>query len=407
MRRHPSFLIVVALAILLAGCGGANRNAATPPTTPRANHRKPLSFTQLVAKVKTGIVRIETVTCNGQFVGTGFLLSPRLVATVEHVVDGAFVITLKQNGKTVGNGTVIGADAARDVALVESNRPIAGYRFRISARAPQLGESVTAIGFPLGLPLSVTSGAVSGLDRTIPIEGISRHQMVQTDTPLNPGNSGGPLITNTGQVVGLVDAGITQASGLGFAVSARVAAPLLAAWRAAPQAIPSPNCQPPAQAAAPTATTSTTSSAQTPLYTSNNFSIDYPAGWVISHINEGPNLDTTFTDPDSSAYVMRVDENPKANVGSAAAAAAPVIAALRRQPSYEELDISDITFEGMDALRWEFEDTENGVRLHKVDLFFIDPNGHGWGILTQAPQAAWSQDSTPFSEYVQTFQDIG
>jgi serine protease Do len=76
-------------------------------------------------------------------------------------VDGAYTINLKQNGRIVGSGTVIGEDPTRDVALVQSSRPIPGYRFRITSRTPVLGEDVAALGFPLGLPLTVTTGALS------------------------------------------------------------------------------------------------------------------------------------------------------------------------------------------------------------------------------------------------------
>jgi len=97
-----------------------------------------------------------------------------------------------------------------------------------------LGDDVAAIGFPLALPLTVTRGSVSGMDRTIPIDGLRRRTLIQTDAAVNPGNSGGPLITDNGAVVGLVDLGTTQANGLAFAVSSQVARPLVQAWQAAP-----------------------------------------------------------------------------------------------------------------------------------------------------------------------------
>ena len=174
--------------------------------------------------------------------GTGILVSTRLVATVEHVVDGASMIVLKQGGKVVGHGTVIGLDASRDVALIRSDRPISGYHFRFASRAPQLGEDVAAIGFPLGLPLTVTRGSVSGLDRTIPIVGVKRNRLVQTDAPVNPGTVAVRLMTDAGEVVGLVDLGTTQANGLAFAVSSLVAGPIISGWSAAPQPLPLANC---------------------------------------------------------------------------------------------------------------------------------------------------------------------
>ena len=145
--------------------------------------------------------------------------------------------------RSSGKATVIGEDQARDVALVRSSVPITGTQLRLATRAPALGDSVAALGFPLGLPFSVTQGSVSGLGRTVPINGINRQQMVQTDAAVNPGNSGGPLLSlDNGQVLGLVDLGTNMANGIGFAVSAQVAGPLLQAWNAAPQPIPTATC---------------------------------------------------------------------------------------------------------------------------------------------------------------------
>jgi hypothetical protein len=136
-----------------------------------------------------------------------------------------------------------------------------GYHFTISPREPRLAEDVAALGFPLGLPLTVTRGVVSGSDRTIPINGIDRKKLVQTDAAVNPGNSGGPLIaTDTGEVVGLVDLGTSQANGLAFAVSGQVASPLLQAWKVSPQPVSAPSCSggsSSGQAAAPPPTQTT------------------------------------------------------------------------------------------------------------------------------------------------------
>ena len=113
-----------------------------------------------------------------------------------------------QGNKRLGEAQVIGVDKDRDLALLRLKKPAKGYVFRFSRRAPRLGEEVVAIGFPLGLPLTVTRGTVSGLGRTISIEDVKRRALVQTDAAVNPGNSGGPLLsTATGDVVGLVDLG--------------------------------------------------------------------------------------------------------------------------------------------------------------------------------------------------------
>jgi hypothetical protein len=111
---------------------------------------------------------------------------------------------------------------------------------------------ITALGFPLGLPLTVTRGLVSGSDRTVPIDGVKRRKLVQTEAAVNPGKSDGPLIaSDTCEGVGLVDLGIDRANGLAFAVSGQVAAPLLQAWRVAPQPITSTGCPSPPPPAFP------------------------------------------------------------------------------------------------------------------------------------------------------------
>jgi S1-C subfamily serine protease len=247
-KQIPLAVIVVAsfvMALVLAGCGGGgngNSKTGTSATTGTGTVAAS-SAEKLVAKVRSGIIRIQTATCDGTAIGTGFVIGPRLVATVEHVIDGATGVSLIRDGRVVGHATVIGEDPARDVALLQSSKPISGYQFQLADRAPQLAEDVIALGFPFGLPLTVTKGSVSGLDRSIPIASVRRRQLVQTDAALNPGNSGGPLLaTDTGQVVGLVDLGTDQANGISFAVSSGVAGPLLKAWQVAPQPLAHASC---------------------------------------------------------------------------------------------------------------------------------------------------------------------
>ncbi|HVW17051.1 MAG TPA: S1C family serine protease [Solirubrobacteraceae bacterium] len=297
--RSPRTAFAVAVAaggcVVLTACGGSSHpsqhtaTAATVTTrTSTAAHTTTTHdvLEELVAKTRSGIVRIEAESCTEQDTGTGFLISPHLVATVDHVVSGASTIRLIQHGKTAGHGTVIGEDAARDVALVRSSKPLSGHLFTFAAGHPALGESVAALGFPFGLPLSVSEGAVSGTRRTIPIDGVQRHQLIQTDAAVNPGNSGGPLLSlDTGEVVGLVDIGTTQANGIAFAVSGAVAHPLLDAWKAAPQAAAIPDCPTDETAAAPPSAAATRPASEGPLssvnaYWSDIADGDYAAAWT-------------------------------------------------------------------------------------------------------------------------------
>jgi S1-C subfamily serine protease len=293
--RRSAFVVAVLCAIGLASCGGSSKQRVATAATKKVTTTVTTVTTSrsvapsdalagLVAKTRGAIVRIQTTACGLEEIGTGFVIGPRLVATVEHVVDGASSIALKQGGKVVAAGTVIGEDQTRDVALVRSSAPLTGTALRLAARAPDLGESVAALGFPLGLPLTVTQGSVSGLDRSVLINGISRRQMLQTDAAVNPGNSGGPLLSlDTGQVVGLVDLGTDFANGIAFAVAAQVAQPLMQAWKASPQPVPVSVCPnggttSVASAASETTTTSATATAAGPAATLRRHFVDLGSG---------------------------------------------------------------------------------------------------------------------------------
>lgn len=221
-------LAVVAALVLLVGCGSKTSRSSTSPTSTPVTSAPRASLADVVQRVKSGVVRIEVTVCSGatidQAVGTGFLVAPKLVATVEHVVDGAGQIVVEQNGKKLSVATVIGQDTDRDLALLRLSKPVHGYVFKLTETSPRLGDEVAALGFPFGLPLTLSRGTISGLDRTIPIERVKRRKLVQTDAAVNVGNSGGPLLrADTGEVIGLVDLGGNgNVHGIAFAVSAQV-----------------------------------------------------------------------------------------------------------------------------------------------------------------------------------------
>lgn len=189
----------------------------------------PQSFAMLYRNEASGVVRIDATTCGGGGVGSGFLLSPRLVATVGHVVAGASAIDVTLGNHT-SSGRLVGMDPNTDVALIRLAARLRGHGFQLSGTIPPVGTPVGVIGYPEGGPRSFSQGTVSGLDRTIEVAGAAHANMLQTDAPIDPGNSGGPLIDLEGQVVGLVDAISTKSSDIGFAVPASLAQPSLVSW---------------------------------------------------------------------------------------------------------------------------------------------------------------------------------
>jgi len=156
--------------------------------------------------------------------GSGFFISTDgVVLTNAHVVEGSPNPQVKLANGQVLRSSLLAVDADSDLALCSV--PVRGVpTVRIgSSGSLRLGDTVLALGAPLGLEHSVTKGIVSAKSRQV--EGKA---YIQTDAPLNPGNSGGPLLGPTGAVVGVSTAAIPSAAGIGFAVPIERAFPLIA-----------------------------------------------------------------------------------------------------------------------------------------------------------------------------------
>ena len=177
-----------------------------------------------------GVVDItaEGSSSGGKATGTGFVVdSEGHIVTASHVVDGASKVTVKFADGTTRTATVLGKDDATDVAVLKidpSGLTLHPLKLGSSSVARRSVPPVAAIGDPFGYARSISTGIVSGLDRTIQApNGFTVAHAIQTDAALNPGNSGGPLLDASGEVIGIVDQIATdgnadQSSGVGFAV---------------------------------------------------------------------------------------------------------------------------------------------------------------------------------------------
>jgi len=161
-----------------------------------------------------------------QVQGTGFVYNftrEMVILTNQHVVSSAINITVTFAN---GNGyaaSVLGSDPYADIAVLSTNAPQSEYNPLkvVSSSTLKVGDPVIAVGNPYGLTGSMTIGIVSAMGRTITEEISGAYtiaDVIQTTAPLNPGNSGGPLLNYEGQVVGITTAIVSDSQGVSFAI---------------------------------------------------------------------------------------------------------------------------------------------------------------------------------------------
>jgi putative serine protease PepD len=260
---------VVALAIGAAAGAGAyaltSHHSSSPSASPVVVPAQPASststvdsLTQLYKQDAPGIVDI-TVQSNSstgssggfpfgnpggsqkqEAEGTGFEIDTKgNILTAEHVVDGATSIKVTFEDGSTAKATLVGTDKSTDTGVIHVDLPASQLHPLAlgNSSAAEPGQNVVAIGSPFGLPETMTAGIVSATNRTITApNGFSITGAIQTDAPINHGNSGGPLIdTATNTVIGIndqIESDTNDSAGVGFAVpidaSKKVAQTLIA-----------------------------------------------------------------------------------------------------------------------------------------------------------------------------------
>ena len=233
------FVLAVVIALIAGGIGAVVVRSTT--TNIGANlvetnnkvERAPDSIAALAARVIPAVVSISVKGSSGSGTGSGFFLdSNGYILTNNHVVEAAATrgtITVElSNGRKYG-AKLIGRDNSYDLAVLKIDVTSAPTLQLGNSDLAQVGDSVIAIGSPLGLSGTVTSGIISSKNRAVTTGNGSGESSfinaLQTDAAINPGNSGGPLVDATGAVIGVNSAIATLGSGsqtgsigLGFAI---------------------------------------------------------------------------------------------------------------------------------------------------------------------------------------------
>jgi S1-C subfamily serine protease len=225
----------------LSGISSSNPVTASPQSSSStAGVPNGLDASAIASRVDPGIVDITSNLAGqgGGAAGTGMVLTPSgEVLTNNHVIEGSSSITVKINGKGRSYpAKVLGTDATDDVALLQI-QGVSGLATVTPGDSSKVavGQPVLAIGNALDLqgPPTVTQGTVSALGRTITASGgtggsETLNGLIQTDAPISPGNSGGPLVDGSGHVIGITTAAATggarqqssssSSSNVGFAI---------------------------------------------------------------------------------------------------------------------------------------------------------------------------------------------
>ncbi|GAB3407515.1 hypothetical protein GCM10027569_19480 [Flindersiella endophytica] len=266
-KRSTKAMLAAAFAAVAIGAGAvggvaggalasgnapvASANSGTVTTQQAASKTSAQTIAKIAAAVSPSVVQVEVATYQGKAIGSGVILSSDgKILTNAHVIsgasDGGTVKITFSDGKTA-NATVLGSDTSSDLAVLQAE-DVSGLKAATlgDSSSVQVGDEVVAIGSPEGLQGTVTSGIVSALDRDVTVgseqqqqdptspfgrtssenSGTTTYKAIQTDASLNPGNSGGPLINLSGEVIGINSAIYSPASasgqagsvGLGFSI---------------------------------------------------------------------------------------------------------------------------------------------------------------------------------------------
>lgn len=186
----------------------------------KPNHHHSQSLKDIIQKSQKQVVQVISQTYEGDILGSGFLYNDKGdVVTNAHVVSGALTVTVKTSDQQLFNGNVIGVGDTKDVAVVRVPELANRTPLKITDNQKvDVGDKIIALGSPLGLQNTVTTGIISGINRDFSIGPFSYQNVYQITAPIAHGNSGGPLLDQkTGKVLAINSAGASEGN-IGFSI---------------------------------------------------------------------------------------------------------------------------------------------------------------------------------------------
>jgi S1-C subfamily serine protease len=260
VRARVCTVVCAATVLTAAGCARIGGEQPTPspiplPTLATATPTAaPKSDDELLAGSRNAIVRIEGVDCDQSYTtGTGFFFQPGLVVTANHVVSDQQTLAVRTQSSAGGtehvfSAEVIGHNDTADVAVLRlQDDSGADQPLPLAGTDPTVGTQILAIGHPRGLPIDPETGRITGVDQdTVVTEGDDRRQVsgaLRFTAPAGAGNNGGPLLDQTGQVVGMVDTGSLDETQIHYAIPATTVGKLAEGFAASPD-VESPSACP-------------------------------------------------------------------------------------------------------------------------------------------------------------------
>jgi len=225
-----ALVLVIAVPVLLTAISHPNGGAQTsapgtvigaPPPAAASPNASP-DWANVFSKIAPNVVVVQNATDHTS--GTGFYFDSNHVLTNAHVVGSAKSVKVAQlsasgTGATeTQSATVLARDAQLDLAVLTLSQPASPTLVLGSVSDVRVGDEVMAVGEPQGLAWTATFGRVSAVRPGIDVGHPGVNTVIQFDAAVNPGNSGGPLVTRDGRIIGLVTFGRSGSEGLSFAI---------------------------------------------------------------------------------------------------------------------------------------------------------------------------------------------